>query len=415
MIITPAKVIVIPLLIAGILTTGAVIGAAQYGGLGDPSLEQVQTKSGRGNRLKKRATRETVSEKGRPAADLLAEELRGDQEMFDYLSYDTRDVRLDDTQMLKRLSLRMLAANRDLSRDHAARVAAYTAHRDRMKKLVDWTGHVDRDNTRTRVVGANKGDTDLAASYLKEAEEMLEQEKQHEPAKPSEESQPNVAQTKPAAAAKPAAADAKPAEATTTADEPTDEQVQFAQSRARFFNRLEIAKLAGAVEARDASPKNQALLKKLDRPLDLTMTHPTKLKDVLNHLRSVLMEPDGKTIPIYVDAKALEDVGVNLETSAPMDVDGLPLKMALRVLLRRLGLAYCVRDGVLIISSIQGIREELAEAASELLGSEPNALQGMYMGGMGGFMGGMGGGMGGMGGGMGGMGGIGGGMGAGMR
>ncbi len=145
------------------------------------------------------------------------------------------------------------------------------------------------------------------------------------------------------------------------------------------------------------------------------MTHPTKLKDVLNHLRSVLMEPDGKTIPIYVDAKALEDVGVDLETSAPMDVDGLPLKMALRVLLRRLGLAYCVRDGVLIISSIQGIREELAEAASELLGSEPNALQGMYMGGMGGFVGGMGGGMGGMGGMGGGMGGMGGGMGGGMR
>ncbi len=38
-------------------------------------------------------------------------------------------------------------------------------------------------------------------------------------------------------------------------------------------------------------------------------------------------------------------------------------------MLKQLGLAYCVRDGVLIISSVQGVREELAEAARELLGS----------------------------------------------
>ena len=48
--------------------------------------------------------------------------------------------------------------------------------------------------------------------------------------------------------------------------------------------------------------------------------------------------------------------------------------MSLRLILKQVGLAYCVRDGVLIISSVQGVREELAEAASELLGNEPEQL-----------------------------------------
>jgi hypothetical protein len=65
----------------------------------------------------------------------------------------------------------------------------------------------------------------------------------------------------------------------------------------------------------------------------------------------------------------------------------------LRLMLKQLGLAYCVRDGVLIISSVEGVREELAEAASEMLGNDPKQLEGIMQsmgigGGMG--MGGMG-------------------------
>jgi hypothetical protein len=40
-------------------------------------------------------------------------------------------------------------------------------------------------------------------------------------------------------------------------------------------------------------------------------------------------------------------------------------------MLKQIGLAYCVRDGVLIISSVQGIDEELKEAQSEIDGIKP--------------------------------------------
>ena len=80
-------------------------------------------------------------------------------------------------------------------------------------------------------------------------------------------------------------------------------------------------------------------------------------------------EPKGKPIPIYVDPIGLQQAERTLNSTVTIDLEGVPLKTSLRLALKQLGLAYCVRDGVLIISSVQGIREELAEAASELLGS----------------------------------------------
>ena len=60
----------------------------------------------------------------------------------------------------------------------------------------------------------------------------------------------------------------------------------------------------------------------------------------------------------------------------------MPLNTTFRLILKQIGLAYCVRDGVLIISSVQGIAEELQEAQSELRALDP---QGEADGGMRGF------------------------------
>ena len=83
---------------------------------------------------------------------------------------------------------------------------------------------------------------------------------------------------------------------------------------------------------------------------------------------------NGKPLSIYVDPKGIQQVGATLNSTVAIDLDGVPLKTSLRLMLKQLGLAYCVRDGVLIISSVDGIREELAEAASELLGRNPSSV-----------------------------------------
>ena len=93
------------------------------------------------------------------------------------------------------------------------------------------------------------------------------------------------------------------------------------------------------------------------------------LDDVLKYIKQATTTKTGSGIPIYVDPQGLRDAEVTQKSTVIIDLEGIPLKTSLRLILKQLGLAYCVRDGVLIISSVQGIREELAEAARELLGS----------------------------------------------
>ena len=44
----------------------------------------------------------------------------------------------------------------------------------------------------------------------------------------------------------------------------------------------------------------------------------------------------------------------SLHDVVSIDLEGVPLQTSLRLLLKQLDLAYCVKDGVLIISSVRG-------------------------------------------------------------
>ena len=204
-----------------------------------------------------------------------------------------------------------------------------------------------------------------------------------------------------------------------------------------------IAAMGANVERFDQSPKTRAVLTKLDQSVALHFGKPTPIEDVLKYIKAATQGPNDAGIPVYVDPTALQDhideaVAVRKQSeqnqpggggmapnedeerkrylSLSADLEGVPLKTSLRLMLKQVGLAYCVKDGLLIITSPRGILEELAEFESENVPADQRTLlpnmggMGGGMGGMGGGMGGMGGGMGGMGGGMGGMGGMGQGM-----
>jgi RNA polymerase sigma factor (sigma-70 family) len=167
------------------------------------------------------------------------------------------------------------------------------------------------------------------------------------------------------------------------------------------------AELSAAMMVWDKTPGNEEVLKGLNQPLKMSFAKPTPLDEVLKYIKSAKSH-DGSAIPIYVDPVALEEAQVKMDSKVIIDLEGVPLKTSLRLILKQLALAYCVRDGVLIISTDDGIHQELAEAARELMGSgkmdqiDPRTLRRTgvlkpLMGGMGGMSGtgGMSGGMGG--------------------
>jgi RNA polymerase sigma factor (sigma-70 family) len=158
--------------------------------------------------------------------------------------------------------------------------------------------------------------------------------------------------------------------------------------------RQNIAELAAKLAVRNKTPQNEAILQELDKPLAMAFAKPTPLDEVLKYIKARTTNANGqRIIPIYVDPQGLAAAGVEPGATVIIDLDGVPLKTSLRLLLKQLDLAYCVRDGVLIISSVEGINEELAEALRELMGSGKNDRGVGAMGGMRGT-GGMGGGMG---------------------
>ncbi|HKM53953.1 MAG TPA: hypothetical protein VJY33_11125, partial [Isosphaeraceae bacterium] len=160
-------------------------------------------------------------------------------------------------------------------------------------------------------------------------------------------------------------------------------------------------------------PKTKQIIEKLEQPVAMTFPTDTPLEDVLKYVKQATQGANDSGIPIYIDPLGLQEADKTVTSPVQIDLEGVPLKTTLRLLLKQLGLTYTVKDGFLMITSQESEDQQteirvypvadLAIVPQSLMGG--GGFGGMGGGGMGG--GGMGGGMGGggMGGGMGGMGG----------
>ncbi len=133
---------------------------------------------------------------------------------------------------------------------------------------------------------------------------------------------------------------------------------------------LSLAIVSAATEfaIRDKNPKSKMIHKALDEPISMSFLAETPLEDVLKYIKQATTSKTYGGIPIYVDPQGLEDVQGNLATGTikGLELEGIPLKTTLRLMLKQLDLAYCVHDGLLFISSPRGVFEELKAAQQEL-------------------------------------------------
>jgi RNA polymerase sigma factor (sigma-70 family) len=78
---------------------------------------------------------------------------------------------------------------------------------------------------------------------------------------------------------------------------------------------------------------------------------PTPLRDVIKYVTNATVTPDLPVgLPIFVDWQVLEKVQ---QAEVVIDVDGIPLGKAFEAVLRQVELGYSVRDGLLLITSIE--------------------------------------------------------------
>ncbi len=213
----------------------------------------------------------------------------------------------------------------------------------------------------------------------------------------------------------------------TSSPSPTTRAIEYPERAAwQALSERRIARYGDADYLFDRDEKTKAILKKLDEPISMNFPNDTPLEDVKKYIEHV--HPGRGRRPADRDPdlrrpQGLQDADKTMADTVTINLEGIPLKTTLRLLLKQLSLTYTVKDGLMTITSTASDDQpteirvyhaaDLALIPLSLMGGGGGGMGGMGggMGGMGGGMGGMGGGMGGMGGGMGGMGGGMGGMG----
>jgi RNA polymerase sigma factor (sigma-70 family) len=100
-------------------------------------------------------------------------------------------------------------------------------------------------------------------------------------------------------------------------------------------------------------PKSRAILAKLEEPISIPFGDETPLEDVLKYLKQATTTEKFAGIPIYVDPVGLQEADKSMTSTVRIELDGVPLRRTLQLLLKQLGLAYSVEDGLLFITSEQ--------------------------------------------------------------
>jgi hypothetical protein len=112
-------------------------------------------------------------------------------------------------------------------------------------------------------------------------------------------------------------------------------------------------------EGRGTDPRSHRILARLEDPISMSFANETPLDDVLKYIKQVTTTPTFSGIPIYVDPHGLQEAERSLNSTVQIDLEGVPLRRTLQLILTQLKLAYFVEDGILVITS-----EESASQAS---------------------------------------------------
>ena len=103
----------------------------------------------------------------------------------------------------------------------------------------------------------------------------------------------------------------------------------------------------------DPDPKNRAIFTKLAEPISMNFPNDTPLEDLIKYIvqssqDEALGLPTG--IPFYVDGSSRPEEGKLRSSPVSIDVEGVPLRTTLGLILKQLGLTFDVRDGLLTIT-----------------------------------------------------------------
>jgi hypothetical protein len=91
------------------------------------------------------------------------------------------------------------------------------------------------------------------------------------------------------------------------------------------------------------------VLEQLEEPIAFSFPDATPLEDVLKYVKLATKGPNFNGISIYIDPIGLVESEKTMSSPVKINLEGVPLKTTLRLVLKQLGLTYIVKDGFLLI------------------------------------------------------------------
>ncbi len=119
---------------------------------------------------------------------------------------------------------------------------------------------------------------------------------------------------------------------------------------------------------------DRAILMKLDKPIQIHFSHKAPLDDVLQYIKQATSDDDFPGIPIYVDPVGLQIAEQNLQSTVIIEHEAIPVRDALRLCLKQVGLGFTVRSGFLHITDEESARVPVYEDPVQVVGHSLFAL-----------------------------------------
>jgi RNA polymerase sigma factor (sigma-70 family) len=138
-------------------------------------------------------------------------------------------------------------------------------------------------------------------------------------------------------------------------------ELQGAQGGGGFGGEIHKAKrlvTAVATRGHGKDPRSQVILTKLDDSIAVNFPNETTLDEFLKHIKEATKSTEmPRGIPIYVDPIGLQEAEKSINSTITIDLDGVPLKRTLQLVLKQIGLGYFVEDGMIYITSEDSLHE----------------------------------------------------------
>jgi RNA polymerase sigma factor (sigma-70 family) len=114
----------------------------------------------------------------------------------------------------------------------------------------------------------------------------------------------------------------------------------------------EAASSGGINEGRGKDPQSQRIHSKLDDRLTFSFAQDTTIEDVLKYIKEMTKSSELPTgIPIYVDPLGLQEAEKTMASVVTINLEGVPLRRTLQLILKQLGLIYFIDDGMIYITT----------------------------------------------------------------